>query len=711
MGILMGIVSFFLGLFINFIDWLVVALMGSIGYSMTTFLEIFPFADVASGVFTALGLLFLCAGLVWNLAKGTVAPFGVEYENPIHVIGKVILAWFVVINLPDIIDIVIQFFQITLNYVEDLPLGPSVMDQENWASTMVASLVIDGVGLKNGFLAIIYIIAIIMLGYRFILLLGELVERYIVYCFICLIGPLFVSTAAFKGSRDIASTWMRAFAGQSLLILLNTLTVRMFLSYCQVLMENLGGMVVESTYIPVLSILMFGYAFLSFATRLDTLLRIAGLNTAHTGPNLVSSLGSGFSHLLSSARVANAAGGIVGTMGAAARSAGSYASRFASAAGNAVGNMNAAARSAGGYRTVSGIKAAVSSMSNDITNGVKSGASKVASQAGSKLGLFNTMRHGNGNAMFSAGFLLRSGDSAASQVMKGQQAISNALQRRANTEDTSNGLGITAGLKGTAAKTNYVNGGVLASAGEQNELANKHYGNPKNMGKIHQSSLTTSAVRAAATSAERITSGNGKYTPVASYRGPEAAAAMNGVTAFDNPHLKEFTFTDDGDSSFISGQKYEDDSFVTFDSVEGGIATGVYTDEDGNSVAFKMVHTNAVDSQEAIEGAGRFDRSRAVGMVGDGTGKSGYYVIPMEASDTDSTTIPFGRNQSLAEMHATVDPEDLAAVSNAQRVLRHFVEMNNPVNKTVRTIDSNRAGKMKDEAVGSVPGYGSKVKR
>ena len=86
----MGIVSFFLGLFINFIDWLVVALMGSIGYSMTTFLEIFPFADVASGVFTALGLLFLCAGLVWNLAKGTVAPFGVEYENPIHVIGKVI---------------------------------------------------------------------------------------------------------------------------------------------------------------------------------------------------------------------------------------------------------------------------------------------------------------------------------------------------------------------------------------------------------------------------------------------------------------------------------------------------------------------------------------------------------------------------------------------------------------------------------------------
>lgn len=685
----MGIVSFILGFAVNLIDWLVIGLMSSIGYSMSTFLELFPYAELSSGIFTALGLLFLCVGLVWNIAKGTLAPFGVEYENPIHVVGKVALAWFAVLNLPAILDIVIRFFQIALDYANGLPLGPTIFDDEQWASTMVSSLVIDGTGIASGFLAIVYIISIILLGIRFAKLLVELVERYIVYCFVCLVGPVFVSTAAFKGTRDIAGSWMRTVAGQSFLILLNTLTVRMFLSYCQVMLENLSGMVVDGVYVPTLSMLFFGFAFLNFASRLDTLLRIAGLNTAHTGQSLLGSLGGGMHQLLSAMRVANAAGGVIG-------------------------NMNSAARSHGGYRTFGGIKAALNSMVSDVVGGGKAGGPGVAAPNmradGSKIDPNAPGRRKNADTPPKSGDILRQESNPSSQVIKGQQNITDALRHRTGEGDSTNGIGMTNGLKGTAAKMDYMDGGILASAGEQNEQADKAFGKTKGMGAIRQSGITANAVRAAATSAEKYENSNGKMVPLASYHGAEAAAAMNGVTAFDNPHLRGFKFADDDTGTHISGQEFDDGSSVTFDSVEGGIATGVYTDADGNSTAFKMVHTNAVESQEQADGK-PFDKSQSVGMVGDGTGKTGYHVIPMTASEADVSTVPFGHNQTLAQMNATVDRSDPAAVRTAEDRLRHFTTLCNPVDKEVATYEGSRASEMKKNAVGSVPGYVQKKKR
>ena len=108
MGILMGIFSFAIGFVINLVDGAIELMLGSIGYSMSTFVAVFPFASVVSDVFVALGLAILIGGLIWNGVKGVAAPFGVEYENTLHLIGKVAFTWFAVVNLTDIIDIIIQ---------------------------------------------------------------------------------------------------------------------------------------------------------------------------------------------------------------------------------------------------------------------------------------------------------------------------------------------------------------------------------------------------------------------------------------------------------------------------------------------------------------------------------------------------------------------------------------------------------------------------
>ena len=123
MGILMGIVSFAIGFVINLVDGAIELMLDSIGYSMSTFITLFPFASVVSDVFVALGLAILTGGLIWNGAKGFAAPFGVEYENPLHLIGKVAFTWFAVINLTDIIDIIIRFFQIAMDFVTEVSVG------------------------------------------------------------------------------------------------------------------------------------------------------------------------------------------------------------------------------------------------------------------------------------------------------------------------------------------------------------------------------------------------------------------------------------------------------------------------------------------------------------------------------------------------------------------------------------------------------------
>lgn len=103
MGILMGIVSFILGFAINLIDAAVAAMLHAIGYDMSTFLAVFPFAQNAMDTFVACGLAFLMLGLLWQVFKGLGAPFGAEYENPLHLVGKVALTWFAVVNLTEIL--------------------------------------------------------------------------------------------------------------------------------------------------------------------------------------------------------------------------------------------------------------------------------------------------------------------------------------------------------------------------------------------------------------------------------------------------------------------------------------------------------------------------------------------------------------------------------------------------------------------------------
>lgn len=696
MGILMGIISFFLGLAVNLLDAAVEAMLNSIGYDISTFLAMFPFAQNAADTFTACALAFLALGLMWQAFKGLGAPFGIEYENPLHIFAKVALAWFAVVNLTQILDILTGFFKIVLNDLNNQALNPT-HGAEDVVDGLMSNLVFGLLDTATGgLLGIVYIIFAIVLGWKFVKLLIELVERYIVYCFICLIGPVFVATAAFKSSKNIADTWLRAFFGQSLLILLNTWSAKMFLSYMQLFLQNLGGVHVSGVGIILpLVMLFFGFAFLNFASRIDSFLRILGLNTAHTGAGMAQSMLGGVTRLMIGVKSLQNAGGLLSGAAAAAKEAGGFGSPagIKAAASSILGGMKGPG--GGGGQSAASTIGGISSKDGGVGTNRRADGSKADADAPGR-------RAGMGTPP--SGSLLRQEASPGDQIMAGQREIKSALNSQGNP-NAENGIGATNSIGGKADKADYTDGGVLASAGRQGEVANQFHGGNKPMGAIKQDGLTANAVRAAATSAERAGPGGGGK-PIASYEGQEAAAAMNGVLAFGNENLQGFQYAEEADGTGgISGMNFQDGSSVTFDGVSGGIASGVYTDADGNSTAFDMVHDNAVESMAASGSSGgiEFDRGAAVGRVGDGSGDKGFYVVPKAASGADAGTTPYGHSQTYARMGATVNRANSPEVQRATENLNRFIGNCNPVDKPVTAFTDSRLEQMQKSGSGSMP--------
>ena len=112
-----------------------------------------------------------------------------------------------------------------------------------------------------------------------------------------------------------------------------------------------------------------------------------------------------------------------------------------------------------------------------------------------------------------------------------------------------------------------------------------------------------------------------------------------------------------------------------------------------------MVHSNAVESQEAMEGADGFDASKSVGMIGDGSGTTGFYVMPMASSPSDSTTVPFGQTQTYEALMATTDMSNPAAVNAARSNLEQFINISNPVNKDLGACATQYASEYFDATI------------
>lgn len=276
MGILLGIVSFFTGLAVNAIDYVARVLYEPFGYELATFERFFPAAAPFRDMFVYLGYGIMMLIFVFQLLKNFGIPIGIQAEDPIKLTFKIGLFWGLIIYSKDILDELLAMFTTPLDIFTNTDLPFSTMD--------VMDIVLGILRAATGIGAIVEIILTLVLAWQFIKLLLETIERYIVLCFVVYAAPIALAVGPFESTNQIFKSWCRLLASQMLLILLNVWSIRLFSSFFAYGLSSYSGA-------EFIIAFLVGMAFLKFAQKIDTLLRIVGLNTASTGGGLGSSIG------------------------------------------------------------------------------------------------------------------------------------------------------------------------------------------------------------------------------------------------------------------------------------------------------------------------------------------------------------------------------------------------------------------------------------
>lgn len=275
MGILSGIVSYLFGLALNLLDAAINGFLGALGFDLGTFEQYFPaaadFHDVMIGF--AVGLLFIM--LVFQVFRNFGVVLDIEAEDPMKMLGKTALFLGMILYSRSIIDLILALMADP--YAIFLNAAPAPYQFE--LSTLVTA--IFNSTFSNPFMNIVSVILMLVMGWQFLKLTVECVERYIVFYFALYCAPVVFATGAFKSTAQILKSWCRMVGSQAMLLLINIWSIKLFLSYMPVFEQSGNDMIFT---------FLIGYAFLKFAQKADTLLRILGLNTASTG-DMVRSLG------------------------------------------------------------------------------------------------------------------------------------------------------------------------------------------------------------------------------------------------------------------------------------------------------------------------------------------------------------------------------------------------------------------------------------
>jgi len=350
MGILSGVISYLFGLGLNMLDAVINGFLKALGFNLDTFEKYFPAAKEYYDVIIGFGVGILFIMLVFQIFRNFGIVLDFEAEDPLKMVGKTALFFGMIINSRSITNIILGLmtdpYAIFLNTVTD--------PYEFKLTTLVTSM-FNSV-FSNPFMAIVALIMMLVLGWQLLKLTIECAERYIVFYFVLYSAPVVYATGAFKSTSQIFKSWCRMLASQAILLLLNIWSIKLFLSFMVEFEKNTQD---------IIFYFIIGYAFLKFAQKADTLLRILGLNTASTG-DMVRSLGgtiAGIAMAIKSAggmagKVASAAGKIFGGgAGTAAPAANAAAAAAGGGAANAIGGMmgaNATGHGQGGGSTSSG---------------------------------------------------------------------------------------------------------------------------------------------------------------------------------------------------------------------------------------------------------------------------------------------------------------------------------------------------------------------
>lgn len=270
---------------------------GLFGYDITTFNNTFSFAATAYDIIckTALALALVLAAwqvIVFFTKGAEKAP-----ATPIRAALNAVIAVAFIFYGNYIFEAILDFCQ----YPFDALNNTDAVEGGLFGALSINSLIKDRFAEYS---MLFYFVMLVLIGFSYVKLLLEIVERYVVAFVLVYLSPLAAATLASNTTSGIYKKFFTMFISQCLLLFLNVWCLKMAVSGLDLSRAGQND--------PVIAFLLC-YAFLRVSAKMDSYINQLGLNAAITGGGLGAEIfAAGHSLLGGGSGGGNGAGGGVG---------------------------------------------------------------------------------------------------------------------------------------------------------------------------------------------------------------------------------------------------------------------------------------------------------------------------------------------------------------------------------------------------------------
>ena len=240
--------------------------LNALGTDMLAMEEYFPFVTVAFSILQYMAWCILFLVTVWQLFRAFGGPI-TEAENPWHLlIRNAIFALMIGFAKPFFL-LILDIARAPYTALMDASMDPGSFTfagiEQMLMSGLISELaVISVVG------ALLIIILMFCLGWNYVKLLLEVVERYVVVGVLCYTSPLAFSMGASKSTNRVFASWCRMVGSQLLLLVLNVWFLRAFNSSVGRFLA--GGAALTSGQGHIFLWIFCAMAFLKTAQKFDS---------------------------------------------------------------------------------------------------------------------------------------------------------------------------------------------------------------------------------------------------------------------------------------------------------------------------------------------------------------------------------------------------------------------------------------------------------
>lgn len=289
-GIMEAIVDWISTVVVKALDLISGQFLNNFNMDMATFVSYFPFATKAFSILQEVGWILLIMMVAFQLLRNFLGPLS-DAEKPTSLIGRATISAFGIGFSMQICDILLKLARGSYNV---LLKTQATGEDFQWASlsnslgSLFKTLVVDAsvVGL------VVKLLLIIAIGWNYIKLLLEVVERYVVLGVLTYTSPLAFTLAGSRSTYNSFKAWCRMYGSQLIMMLMNVWFLRGFNFALAGFLSNFGSVApsntseAQSMAAPMLFWLFAVLAFLRTAQAIDRHLSALGLSVAQTGIGL-----------------------------------------------------------------------------------------------------------------------------------------------------------------------------------------------------------------------------------------------------------------------------------------------------------------------------------------------------------------------------------------------------------------------------------------